>query len=132
VIRAPAAPAVDTSLAELGESELLRPWRAPLLLRRLGYGAEVACTGLEAIDALERSTYDVVLMDVQMPDMDGLEASTEIRARWPGRSPRIVAMTANAMADDRDRCMTAGMDDYVSKPIDPAALVEALERAIDG
>jgi CheY-like chemotaxis protein len=72
-----------------------------------------------------RQTYDVVLMDVQMPEMDGLEASRRISAKGPDR-PRIVAMTANAMAGDREACLAAGMDDYITKPIRVDALVEAL------
>ena len=76
---------------------------------------------------MERQTYDVVLMDVQMPEMDGLEASRRITARWtPEERPRIVAMTANAMQGDREECLAAGMDDYVTKPIRVDALVQAL------
>jgi CheY-like chemotaxis protein len=71
-------------------------------------------------------------MDVQMPELDGLEATRRIRARWPGRPLRIVAMTANAMAGDRDACLAAGMDDYVSKPINPVELAGALERTPAG
>jgi two-component system sensor histidine kinase/response regulator len=67
-------------------------------------------------------------MDVQMPELDGLEATRRIRARWPGRDLRIVAMTANAMAGDREACLEAGMDDYMSKPIRPAELLAVLER----
>ncbi len=75
-------------------------------------------------------TYDVVLMDVQMPEMDGLEASRRICARWPEASrPRIIAMTANAMIEDREACLAAGMDDYVAKPVRPEELAEALSRA---
>ncbi len=80
------------------------------------------CTG--------RQKYDVVLMDVQMPEMDGLEASRQICARWSrGERPHIVAMTANAMQGDRERCLEAGMDDYVSKPIRVSELVTALGKA---
>ena len=77
---------------------------------------------------MQRQTYDVVLMDVQMPEMDGLDASRAICARWPpGERPRIIAMTANAMQGDRDMCLAAGMDDYVTKPIRVERLVEALQ-----
>ena len=69
--------------------------------------------GFEVLEALEREPYDVVLMDVQMPEMDGLEATRRVRERWPDRPLRIVAMTANAMEGDREMCLAAGMDDYV-------------------
>jgi CheY-like chemotaxis protein len=99
------------------------------LLAQMGYHADVAANGLEAILALERQPYDVVLMDVQMPEMDGLEAMRQICARWPvGERPRIIAMTANAMQGDREICLAAGMDDYVSKPIRVEELVQALAR----
>jgi CheY-like chemotaxis protein len=94
----------------------------------MGYRADVASNGLEAIDAIERQTYDVVLMDVQMPELDGFGASREINRRWPGERPRIVAMTANAMQGDRELCEAAGMDDYVAKPIRVEELVDALLR----
>ena len=78
---------------------------------------------------MARQTYDVILMDVQMPEMDGLEASRQITAKWPsGKRPRIIAMTANAMQGDREECMAAGMDDYVTKPIRVDSLVEALNN----
>jgi len=97
------------------------------LLERLGYRADVAGNGLEVLDALRRQPYDVVLMDVQMPEMDGLEASRRIVKEWPReRRPHIIAMTANAMQGDREMCMAAGMDDYVSKPIRTQRLIEAL------
>src|SRR5262249_31366458 len=84
------------------------------LLERLGHRADVASNGGEALVRLERARYDVVLLDVQMPEMDGLEASRAICARWPaGRRPRIVAMTAEAMQGDREKCLAAGMDDYI-------------------
>ena len=93
----------------------------------MGYRADLASNGVEAIQSIERQTYDVVLMDVQMPEMDGLEASRRITAqRKAGERPRIVAMTANAMQGDREECLAAGMDDYVTKPIRVDALVEAL------
>ena len=100
------------------------------LLAQMGYRADVAGNGLEAIQAVERQKYEVVLMDVQMPEMDGLEASRRICARWPrGERPHIIAMTANAMQGDRELCLEAGMDDYVSKPIRVEELVSALNRS---
>jgi CheY-like chemotaxis protein len=100
------------------------------LLQQMGYRADVAGNGIEAIECCARQPYDLVLMDVQMPEMDGLEASRRIVARWPSPTerPRIVAMTANAMQGDREQCLAAGMDDYVTKPIRVEALVEALQK----
>ncbi|HLX34595.1 MAG TPA: response regulator [Candidatus Limnocylindrales bacterium] len=97
------------------------------LLERMGYRADIAADGLQAIAALEGASYDVVLMDVQMPELDGLEATRQIRSRWPDRALRIVAMTANAMEGDRETCLAAGMDDYLSKPIRPEELALALD-----
>ena len=102
---------------------------AGLVLQRLGYRADIVGNGLEALEALQRQPYDVVLMDVQMPEMDGLEATRRIHQRWPGADrPHIIAVTANAMADEREVCLAAGMDDYVSKPIRFADLADALAR----
>ena len=99
------------------------------LLERLGYGADVAANGVEALEALRRQQYELVFMDMQMPEMDGLEATQRIRQDLPeDQQPRIVAMTANAMAGDRERCIAAGMDDYVSKPVKWESLVEAIGR----
>ena len=108
---------------------------ASRLLQQMGYKADVSANGLEALKALERKAYDVILMDVQMPVMDGLEATRQIRARQkdPGANPNfarpimIIAMTANAMHGDREKCVTAGMDEYVPKPVRPEALQAALE-----
>ncbi len=115
----------------LAEDNAVNQKLALRLLAQMGYRADVAANGLEAIQALERQPYDVVLMDVQMPEMDGLDATRRIRARWPaaepaGRVPHIIAMTANAMQGDREECLAAGMDDYISKPIRVEALVQAL------
>jgi CheY-like chemotaxis protein len=100
------------------------------LLGRMGYRADVAANGLEAIEAVERQPYDLVLMDVQMPEMDGLEATRHIVERLDVTDrPRIVAMTANAMDGDRERCLAAGMDGYISKPIRVEELVEAVLAA---
>ena len=99
------------------------------LLQQMGYRADLASNGIEAVESVRRQTYDVVLMDVQMPEMDGLEASRQINARWrPQERPRIIAMTANAMQGDRDMCLAAGMDDYLTKPIRVEQLVEALNH----
>jgi PAS domain S-box-containing protein len=98
------------------------------LLRKLGYQADVVENGREALDAVERESYDVVLMDVQMPELDGLAATREIRRRLGPEGPAIIAMTANAMEGDRDECLAAGMDDYLSKPIRPEELSRALAR----
>jgi CheY-like chemotaxis protein len=100
------------------------------LFSRMGYRADVAANGLEAIDAVERQPYDVVLMDVQMPEMDGLEATRHIVDHIEvTRRPWIVAMTANAMDGDREQCLEAGMQGYISKPIRVDELVEALLTA---
>jgi CheY-like chemotaxis protein len=129
-----AKPKIDAGLAErhplrilLAEDNVVNQKLALRLLQQMGYRADVASNGIEAIECIERQTYDVVLMDVQMPEMDGLEASRRITAKWaPGERPRIIAMTANAMQGDREECLAAGMDDYVTKPIRVDALVQAL------
>jgi signal transduction histidine kinase/CheY-like chemotaxis protein len=100
------------------------------LLKQMGYRADLAANGLEAVQSVERQKYDVVLMDIQMPEMDGLEASRQICKRWSRlERPHLIAMTANAMQGDREMCLQAGMDDYISKPIRPVELAAALERA---
>jgi len=129
-------PALDPGMGErlpmrilLAEDNSVNQMLAVRLLRGLGYTADVAGTGVEAVDAVDAGQYDLVLMDVHMPDMDGLEATREIRARQGSRGPHIVAMTASAMAEDRDECLAAGMNDYVGKPIRVEELMSALERA---
>jgi CheY-like chemotaxis protein len=123
-------PAASTLRILLAEDNAVNQKVALRLLKQLGYGADVAWNGVEALEALERQPYDVVLMDVQMPELDGLETSRRIHARWsPRERPRIIAMTANAMPEDREACAAAGMDDYVAKPIRPQDLAEALKRA---
>ncbi len=97
------------------------------ILQRMGYRADVAGNGKEVLEALRRQPYDVILMDMQMPEMDGLEASRLICEEWEAAAkPWIVAMTANAMRGDREECMAAGMDDYLSKPIEIDELVRVL------
>jgi CheY-like chemotaxis protein len=104
------------------------------MLRNLGYTADIARNGHEALAALQRKAYALVFMDEQMPDLDGLETTRRIRraqaAGQPGFPPglRIVAMTASAMSGDRDACLAAGMDDYLSKPVELEALREMLHR----
>jgi CheY-like chemotaxis protein len=132
-----AAPKIDVTLAQrhplrilLAEDNVVNQKLALRLLQQMGYRADLASNGIEAIESVERQAYDVVLMDVQMPEMDGLEASRQIVAKWPPADrPRIIAMTANAMQGDREECLAAGMDDYVTKPIRVDALVEALLSA---
>jgi CheY-like chemotaxis protein len=114
----------------LAEDNVTNQKLALRLLARMGYQADVAANGLEVIDAVERQAYDVVLMDVQMPEMDGLEATRHIRHKLPeAQQPHVIAMTANAMQGDREMCLAAGMDDYVSKPIRIEQLVGALSKS---
>ena len=122
----PLVPAISILLAE---DNATNQKVAVRLLERAGYRADVAVNGVEAIEAQRRQNYDVILMDVQMPEMDGLEATRTIRSEHGGGGPYIIAMTANAMRGDREMCLAAGMDDYVSKPIRPETLVGALQRA---
>ncbi len=131
-----ATPHFDATLGQrhplrilLAEDNRINQKVALLLLGRLGYRADVAANGLEALQCLRRQPYDVVLMDVQMPEMDGLQATRAIWREWPdGGRPRIIAMTAGAMKEDRDACAAAGMDDYVSKPILVEEVIAALKR----
>jgi len=103
------------------------------ILERLGYRADMAANGYEAVESVQRQQYDVVLMDVQMPEMDGVSATREIRAVLPiERQPRIIALTAHALPGDREQYLEMGMDDYLSKPVRPEALVEALKRCTPG
>jgi signal transduction histidine kinase/DNA-binding response OmpR family regulator len=130
----PARPSIDTGLAArhplrilLAEDNVVNQKLALRVLQQMGYRADLAANGLEVLDSIERQHYDVVLMDVQMPEMDGLEATRRIVAANADR-PRIVAMTANAMDGDREMCIAAGMDDYLTKPIRVGELMDALRR----
>ena len=113
----------------LAEDNAINQKVAVRVLERLGYRTDLAGNGLEVLEALERQPYDVVLLDVQMPEMDGLTAARAIRARWPDRPVRLIAMTANALEGDRDACLAAGMDDYLAKPVRLETLDEALAHA---
>jgi CheY-like chemotaxis protein len=118
----------------LAEDNLVNQKVACRLLEKQGHTVTVAANGLEALGFLDRAEFDVVLMDVQMPEMDGFEATAAIRMKengenGTGRHIPIVAMTAHAMVGDENRCLQAGMDAYVSKPIAPAALFDAIEAA---
>ncbi|MCB0212856.1 MAG: response regulator [Anaerolineae bacterium] len=102
---------------------------ALLLLNKLGYHADVAADGRQVLAMLEQQSYDVVLMDLNMPEMDGLETTEHILQHYPAdRRPRIVAVTANALIGDRERCLAAGMDDYLSKPLRPDTLQRVLSQ----
>ncbi len=133
---APAKARLDPGMAArhplrilLAEDNVVNQKLAMRILQQMGYRADLASNGIEAVESIERQTYDVVLMDVQMPEMDGLEATRQITAKWSAAErPRIVAMTANAMQGDREMCIAAGMDDYLTKPIRVDQLVESLTR----
>ncbi|MGB3277990.1 MAG: GAF domain-containing protein [Pseudorhodobacter sp.] len=128
------APKTDSEMARrhplrvlVAEDNMVNQKLAIRLLEQMGYRADLASNGLEALESVERQTYDVVLMDVQMPEMDGLEASRRITGtRRPQDRPKIIAMTANAMQGDREMCLAAGMDDYIAKPIRVEHLITAL------
>ena len=134
--KAPTMPTLDPDLARRLPLRLLLADDNPInqkvglsVLQKLGYRADLANNGLEVIKALEQKAYDVLFLDVQMPQMDGLEAAREICQRWPpDQRPCIIAMTGNALIGDREKCLKAGMDDYISKPIRIGELQSALER----
>jgi CheY-like chemotaxis protein/HPt (histidine-containing phosphotransfer) domain-containing protein len=134
--RVPAQPQFDAGMGQrlplrilVAEDNLINQQVALSFLERLGYRADVAANGLEVLLSLRRQPYDVVLMDVHMPEMDGLEATRRIRQEFAvAAQPRIIAMTADAMREDREACLVAGMDDYVSKPIQVGELVTALSK----
>jgi CheY-like chemotaxis protein len=133
------APLFDATLGQRNPLRILLAEDMPVnqklmltMLERMGYKASVAGNGLEVLAALRRQVYDVILMDVQMPEMDGLEASRQIRSMPLGsKRPRVVALTANAMMEDREACREAGMDDYLSKPVQVKELHAVLERCGD-
>lgn len=105
---------------------------ALLMLKKLGYEADLAIDGLEVLNALERQDYDLIFMDIQMPKMDGLETTRQIHQKWPARNDlAIVALTANALKEDRDRCLESGMDLYLSKPVRLESLKQVLEQILE-
>ncbi len=132
----PASSSLDSNLALRLPLNLLLADDNPInqkvgrtVLKKLGYDADVAPNGIEVMKALEKKSYDVLFLDVQMPEMDGLEVARRICQRWPGNDrPCIIAMTGNALMGDREKCLAAGMDDYIAKPIRVADLQAALER----
>jgi two-component system sensor histidine kinase/response regulator len=117
----------------LAEDNLINQRIAVRLLQKIGLSADVVNNGREAVEALERMTYDLILMDCQMPEMDGFEATAEIRKRESSHSNRrtlICALTANAMVGDREKCLAAGMDDYISKPVALGDLQATIQRLL--
>ncbi len=134
--KAPVVPTLDASLARRLPLRLLLADDNPInqkvglsVLQKLGYRADVAQNGNEVLVALERRQYDIVFLDVQMPEMDGLEAARRICQHWPRpKRPCIIAMTGNALLGDREKCLSAGMDDYISKPVRISDIQTALEK----
>ena len=119
-------PAANRARILIAEDNLVNQKVAMRLVQKLGFAADVAGNGVEALAALAKSTYDLILMDCQMPEMDGLETTRRIREA--GDRIPIIAMTANAMKGDREMCLDAGMDDYLTKPIDLSSLSKALTQ----
>ena len=114
----------------LAEDNPVNQKLASRLLNKHGHVVVVAGNGIEALAAMERQRFDLVLMDIQMPEMGGFEATAQIRARerkTGGRIP-IIAFTAHALDGDRERCLELGMDDYITKPVQPTLLFDAIER----
>jgi len=134
--KAPVSSEFDATMAErlplrlmLADDNLINQKVGVKMLQRLGYRPEVAANGVEALKLLEQQPFDLIFLDVQMPEMDGFEAARRIHSQWPDRRrPRLVAMTGNALEGDREKCLEAGMDDYVAKPVRITELQAVIER----
>ena len=136
--RAPVASAFTDTLASrlplrllVADDNAINQMVGLMLLNRLGYAADVAGNGVEVLNALDGKVYDLIFLDVRMPEMDGYEAARRIGAKWAGDAaarPRIIAMTGNAMQGERERCLEAGMDDYISKPVRIEELKALIKR----
>lgn len=115
----------------MAEDNLVNQKVGVRLLAKLGYRADLAANGVEVLEALRRQTYDLILMDIQMPEMDGREATRRIQAEWPQEErPRIVALTAHAHDEARKLCVEAGMDDYVTKPVRLEDLIQMVTTQV--
>ncbi len=112
----------------LAEDNVSSQMVALKMLKKLGYRADVVANGIEVLQSLERQHYDMVLMDLKMPEMDGLEATRIIRQRWPENGPKIIAITAYALQGDKEKCLAAGMDGYIAKPVQIEDLAKVLNR----
>ncbi len=130
------SPVVGTKLAEhhplrilLAEDNIVNQKVVVGILANQGYRVDVAANGLEVLDALNRQPYELILMDINMPDMDGFTTTKIIRSTWPpAAQPHIIALTANALRGDNQRCLDAGMNDYLRKPLEVSELIAALQR----
>jgi two-component system sensor histidine kinase/response regulator len=122
----------DATAVLLAEDNEVNQFVAVHLLKKHGFAVDVAANGRLALEMCRRRSYDAIFMDCHMPELDGYEATAEIRRQEePGRHMPIIAMTADVLDGDRARCLAAGMDDYVAKPIDPEALNDAIARSVE-
>jgi CheY-like chemotaxis protein len=131
-VRTPSKPRLKGLDILVVEDNRVNQQVAVRILERQGHSVALAANGIEALDRLRRGPYHLILMDMQMPEMDGLQATREIRQSELGTGGHIpiIAMTANALAGDRERCLASGMDGYLSKPIHPRALAEGIEAVL--